>query len=109
MARQILPSKEIARIWERGEYDEDEQAWILPHIKPRASYAGDICKLPLIAGPPVGAGGGGGGGVGVGDDASSQASRIKFGGGTDFGGERGGGGLTPSFGEALVTTPLLPD
>ncbi|CAM9785038.1 unnamed protein product, partial [Hapterophycus canaliculatus] len=60
VARQILSSKEIARIWERGEYNEDDQTWVLPHIKPRASYAGDSCKLPLLAPPSALHSGGGG-------------------------------------------------
>lgn len=52
VARQLLTSKEIARIWERGEYDENEQACVLPCIRLRPSYAaGNPCKLPLL-GPP---------------------------------------------------------
>lgn len=71
VARQILSSKEIARIWERGEYNEDDQTWILPHIKPRGSYVGDPCKLPLLA-PPGALHGGGGGGFD--EDTNSPAS-----------------------------------
>lgn len=69
VARQLLSSKEIARIWERGEYNEDEQTWVLPRIKPRASYIGGPCKLPLLA--PPGAVNGGGGGSGSGSRASA--------------------------------------
>ncbi|CAM9424747.1 unnamed protein product, partial [Ectocarpus fasciculatus] len=71
VARQILSSKEIARIWERGEYNEDDQTWVLPHIKPRGSYVGDPCKLPLLA-PPGALHGGGGGGFD--EDTNSPAS-----------------------------------
>ncbi|CAB1120143.1 unnamed protein product [Ectocarpus sp. CCAP 1310/34] len=75
VARQILSSKEIARIWERGEYNEDDQTWILPHIKPRGSYVGDPCKLPLLA-PPGALNGGGGGGF-DGDTNSPASGRMS--------------------------------
>lgn len=48
VARQILSPKEIARIWERSEYDEEEQIWVLPRIKPRSSFGGETCRLPLL-------------------------------------------------------------
>ncbi|CBN76893.1 conserved unknown protein [Ectocarpus siliculosus] len=75
VARQILSSKEIARIWERGEYNEDDQTWILPHIKPRGSYVGDPCKLPLLA-PPGALHGDGGGGF-DGDTNSPASGRMS--------------------------------
>lgn len=87
VARQILPSKEIARIWERGQYDENEQAWVLPRIKPRGSYVGDPYKLPLLA-PP-----GAVSGSGIDDDANSQASGGGGSGRQDQGRGAGGRGL----------------
>lgn len=74
VARQILPAKEIARIWERSEYDEDEQVWVLPRIKPRASYTSDSCKLPLLAAPNIT---GDGSSAGVDDDVSGKTSGRK--------------------------------
>lgn len=47
--------------------------WVLPRIKPRASYAGDPCKLPLLAPPgPINSGG-----SGIDEDANNQASRSS--------------------------------
>lgn len=87
VARQLLSSKEISRIWERGEYNEDEQTWVLPRIKPRGSYIGDPCKLPLLA-PPGAVNGSGGGGsrASVSSKEGSSAKRRR-----SVAGSRGGG------------------
>lgn len=109
VARQLLSSKEIARIWERGEYNEDEQTWVLPRIKPRASYIGDPCKLPLLAPPGSGSGsrasvsigGGSAAGSGGGSGSGSRASVSGKEGGSAkrrrsvVGGGRGGGEERP--------------
>lgn len=86
VARQLLSSKEIARIWERGEYNEDEQTWVLPRIKPRASYVGDPYKLPLLTPPGAVNGGGGSSGSGSrvsvsGKDGGSAKRRRSVAGG----------------------------
>lgn len=117
VARQILTSKEIARIWERGEYNEDDQTWVLPRIKPRASYIGDPCKLPLLA-PP---GSINSGGSGIDEDTNyNQASRgssarkdKRRGGGRSGGGEvrvstSGGGGAVESDGRSGSKVSALP-
>lgn len=113
VARQLLSSKEIARIWEKGEYNEDEQTWVLPRIKPRASYIGDPCKLPLLAPPGSGSGSrvsvsiGGGTGAGSGSRASVSG---KEGGGAKrrratAAGGRGGGEERPPRRAGEETAP----
>ncbi|CAM9218014.1 unnamed protein product [Chrysoparadoxa australica] len=46
----ILPAKEISRIWERAVYNELDETWELPPIKPRSSFALASHKLPCING-----------------------------------------------------------
>lgn len=99
MARQILSSKEIARIWERGEYDEDEQTWILPRIKPRPTYSSDACKLPFLPTPGSvngtvdnDAGSQAGGGGGAGTTRKDRRREGAGGGNISAGGVEGGGG-----------------
>jgi hypothetical protein len=56
IAALVFSSKEIGKVWERAKYDEETETWILPRIKPRTDYAGNmgLTSLPTLGGGPPG-------------------------------------------------------
>jgi kinesin family protein 3/17 len=52
----LLPSKEMAKIWERSSYDAEADEWIVPAIKARKEF--QPISLPSLGGSGGGEGGG---------------------------------------------------
>lgn len=51
VVRLLLPTKEISRVWERAEYNEAEELWDLPRIRPRSTSVHESSyKLPSLMG-----------------------------------------------------------
>lgn len=56
LANMFLTPSELGKVWERAEWDEDRDVWLLPRIRPRKDFT--PLQLPDLGTPTLGGGGG---------------------------------------------------